>query len=393
MKLILLYILSSLLALHAQSVSLQVFLESAKFSEAAKALEMQSAVKTSAERSEVLSGGFLLNGEIGNASAKNINRDKLEYHVSVEKNILLGNNDAYLKALNLSLDQQKTLQINRLKNIVSEHYIKACSFKEKINLLNDAKNRSLELTALIQEGVAGGEFDLSSLLRSELSADELQLNIDALKSNYSESLNMLYAYTQNDSDEPLCRDLEYEITLSDDLAEHSILYAQLESEIKTASALNKFRSNTMQDITLGVGYDDETDLTRATVFLKIPLSAGDRLENERETARLSQLNAQQQLLFTKKEMHSQIHAYMVAQETRSATLKRLNDVLILRAYQTAVLLKERFIGSEGTYLEYIDSENTLFSLLIRSVDTATESLLAKAKLYYTLGIDPQKDIK
>jgi outer membrane protein TolC len=87
----------------------------------------------------------------------------------------------------------------------------------------------------------------------------------------------------------------------------------------------------------------------------------------------------------------QIQAYKTAQKMRNATLERLNNVLILKAYQTTVLLKEQFMGSEGSYLEYIDSEKTLFNLLIRSVDTVTESLLAKAKLYYMLGIDPQKD--
>ncbi len=391
MKVILIFFFFSFLYLQAQTVSLGDFLESVKSSEGAKALETQSVSKISTAKNEVLSGGFILNAQTGYASTRYDNRNAHESHVTVEKNILLGDSDAYLKALNLSLTEVNALELNRLKALIFEHYINACSYKEKISLLMDAKERESELASLIKEGVEGGEFDQSSLLQSELAVEELQLSIDALESNYNDVLSGLYAYTQNNSGEPLCKDLPYEIAIEEDIQEHSTLFTQMQSEITAAAALNKFRSGSVQDITLGAGYDNEMDVTRSIVFLRIPLSSGDSLDNERESARLEQINARQQLLFMQRKTQMQIQAYKTAQKMRNATLERLNNVLILKAYQTTVLLKEQFMGSEGSYLEYIDSEKTLFNLLIRSVDTVTESLLAKAKLYYMLGIDPQKD--
>ena len=92
-------------------------------------------------------------------------------------------------------------------------------------------------------------------------------------------------------------------------------------------------------------------------------------------------------------MQAQIRSYKTAQQTRQNAYRRLNDILIPTAYETSVLLLERFMGSEGSYLAYIESQKTLFDLLIRGIDTRVDTLLAQARLYRTLGIDPQKDIK
>ncbi|MEN8147585.1 MAG: TolC family protein [Campylobacterota bacterium] len=385
-------LLLAVLGLHAGSLSLESYLAGVKSSSAVTALNAQADSKAAAESSQVQSEGFQLSGELGYAAEKDSSRDALEYHVAVEKQLFFGDSDAYADSLKLSSQKQQQLQLNRLKSIVYEHYINACMFQEEIGLLRDAEDRNLKLTMLISEGVQGGEFDRSSLLRSELVVEELQLQVQTLQSRYYEALQTLQLYTDK-SEEPLCRDLPLEISLTANPETDSTLYQYLEQEVSAASALQNFSDTTLQNVTVGVGYDNEMDLSRAVVFMQIPLTQGSRRASEREAATKAQLSAQQQLLFSKAQIHAQIRIYYTAQLTRKKALARLNDELIPKAYETTVLLQERFMGSEGSYLAYIESQKMLFELLIRGIETRSDALLAQAKLYRTLGIDPQKDIK
>jgi outer membrane protein TolC len=375
-------------------VPLDSYLSAVGSSYAVGALNAQSAAQAALQRSQVQSEGFLLNGEAGYASEKNGDRSKAEYHLSVEKRLLFGDSGAYADALKISSQKQQELQLYRLKTVVYEHYINACTLEEKAALLKDAQKRNIELTKLIDEGVKGGEFDRSALLRSELIVDELQLRISDLENRYFEALQSLRLYTRKEnSEEPFCQDLPSEIAITENPEQYSTLYRYLESEIAATSALQNFRAAAVEEIKLGVGYDNEIDLSRGIVFMQIPLTQGSRRSSEREAAAQAKLAAHQQLLFAKAQVESQIRTYTAAQQTRLNTFERLNDVLIPKAYESSALLLERFMGSEGSYLSYIDSQKGLFDLLIQGIDTRADALLAQAKLYRTLGVDPQKDIK
>ena len=389
---LLLSLLLSIAGLHAGSMPLASYLTAVEASNALNALNAKSAAETALQRSQVQSEGLFLNGQLGYAAEKQGSRDAFEYHLSIEKRFLLGNSGNYADALELSKQKQQKLQLNRLRTVVYEHYVNACALQEKTGLLQDAQERNVALTQLIGEGVRGGEFDRSALLRSELIVDELQLRIRELESRYYEALQTLQLYTSKE-EEPFCQDLPFSVSLQDDLEADSLLYRYLENEIAASSALKAFHGTALKEISVGVGYDNEMDLTRGIVFMQIPLSQGSRRESEREAAAQSKLAAQQQLLFAKAEMQAQIRSYKKAQQTRLKTYQRLNDILIPTAYETSVLLLERFMGSEGSYLAYIESQKTLFDLLIRGIDTRADTLLAQARLYRTLGIDPQKDIK
>ena len=391
MKILLLFLLS-LAGLNAGSMPLASYLTAVESSNTVNALNAQIAAQAALQRSQVQSEGFLLNGELGYTDEKKSDRDALEYHISVEKRLFIGNSGAYTDAIRLSSKTQQTLQLNRLRNVVYEHYVNACALQEKAGLLKDAQERNIELTKLIDEGVQGGEFDRSALLRSELIVDELRLRIRDLESRYYEALQTLQLYTLTD-EEPLCQDLPFSVDLQNDLEADSLLYRYLESEIAASSALKAFHGTPIKEVSVGVGYDNEMDLTRGIVFMQIPLTQGSRRESEREAAAQSKLAAQQHLLFAKAEMQAQIRSYKTAQQTRQNAYRRLNDILIPTAYETSVLLLERFMGSEGSYLAYIESQKMLFDLLIRGIDARADTLLAQARLYRTLGIDPQKDIK
>lgn len=385
-------LLLTILGVQAGSLPLESYLAAVKSSSAVTALNAQAASRAAAESSQVQSEGLLLNGELDYAAEKSTDRDGIEYHLSLEKELFFGDSDAYVDALQRSSEKQQQLQLNQLKNIVYEHYINACTFQEKMGLLKDAKDRNSELTLLISEGVKGGEFDRSALLRSELVVEDLELRIRNLESLYYEALQTLQLYTAKE-DEPLCRDLPLEIALTANPETDSTLYQYLENEVSAASALHNFSDTTIQNVTLGVGYDNETDLSRALVFVQIPLTQGSRRDSQRQAAAKAKLSAQQNLLFSQAQIHAQIRIYYTAQLTRKNGLGRLNDELIPKAYETTVLLQERFMGSEGSYLAYIESQKMLFDLLIRGIETRSDALLAQAKLYRTLGIDPQKDTK
>lgn len=379
-------------ALHAGSGTLQSYLAAVESSNAVNTIKAQTKAEAALQGTRVQTEGLLLNGELAYAAEKESDRDALEYHLSVEKRLFVGNSDAYIDALRLSSEKQQTLKLNQLKTLVYEQYISACTLQEKTGLLKDAKDRNIELTKLIDAGVKGGEFDRSALLRSELIVDELQLRIRELESRYFETLQTLQLYTKSEQ-EPLCQDLPFAISPQGDLEADSLLYQSLESEIASAGALRDFHSTTVSEVTVGIGYDNEMDVNRATLFMQIPLTQGSRRKSEREAAAQMKLAAQEKLVFAKAQIQAQLRSYTAAQQNRQNTYRRLNDTLIPAAYETSSLLLERFMGSEGSYLAYIESQKALFDLLIKGIDTRAETLLAQARLYRILGIDPQKDIK
>ncbi len=382
----------TVLSLQASSISLERYLLSIESSSAVTAIKAQSAAQTASQATQVQSAGFYLNGELGYASDKNQDRDKIEYHFSVEKNFRFGDSDAYINALKLSTQSQQLLKLNRLKNTLYSEYINACTLQEEAGLLRDMLDRHTESTSLIKIGVEGGEFDRSTLLQSELIVDELKLHIAALESSYFKALQTLQLYTKEEG-EPLCQDLPYKLSLTQEFEKASLLYQNLENQITTSTALHNFYDTPVQDITVGIGYDNEMDLSRAIAFVQIPLTQGSRRQNEREVAIQSKLAAQEQLIFTKAQIDAEIRSYKNIQETRKKNLQKLRNILIPKAYESAVLLQERFMGSEGSYLAYIQSQKLLFDLLLRDISTHSKELLAQAKLYKSLGIDPQMEIK
>ncbi len=388
----LLLFLSLMSALKADTNTLQTYLNAVTSSPAAKTIIAQTSSENAKERIQGQSTGFFLNGELDYAAEKNSNRDAVEFHVSVEKQLILGDGDRYVDALGFSYENRKHFKVNQLKALVYEHYIDTCTYKEKAGLLEDAKERNIKLTQLIDEGVKGGEFDRSALLRSEVVVQKLQLRIRALHARYYEALQQLRLFTDKEG-EPLCQDLPYGVTAIEDIESNALLYQYLKSEISTAQALENFQGTTLQNITVGVGYDNEIDLSRALLFMQIPLSKGSRQESAYEAAIEAKMAAQERLAFTKKQLQTQILAYTNTQDIRQENLKRLNDILIPKAYETSELLLARFMGSEGSYLAYIDSQTTLFDLLMQGIDTHADALRAEAKLYQTLGINPLKETK
>ncbi|WP_457744683.1 TolC family protein [Sulfurimonas sp.] len=383
---------SLLLGLQAASLPLSSYLKNVKFTNTIKSIDAQISAKRAIQSSQVQSGGYVFNGVLAYASSKNRNQDAFEYHASVQKQLLFGDSNNYINALKLSAKKRKELQANQIKAVVYKHYINTCRLQEKIEFLNDAKNRNIKLTKLIEDGVKGGEFDRSALLRSELIVERLELRIAELKSHYYESLQSLMLYS-NKKAEPLCQDLLFEIPQVKVLEKDSLLYQSLEADITSSSSLQHFRSTMIPEATIGMGYDNEMDLSRSLVFIQIPLTKGSRRESQLEASIEAKLAAREKMLFAKEQIQTQLRTYKIMQEIRRKNFRRLNDKLIPKAYESSELLLERFKGSEGSYLAYIDSQTLLFDLLLQSVDIHAQALLAQAKLYQTLGIDPLKDTK
>ena len=385
-------LLVATMSAQAGTLSLQHYLEDIDNRPLMRQYKAQNSAEMALRRASVQTEGFRLNGELDYANTKASDRDDLEFHVSVEKQLYFGDSDTFVENLELSQTIKETLKLNQLKNVVYEDYVSACSLREQHGLLNDMLNRHTELTHLISVGVEGGEFDRSSLLQSELIVGDLELRIANLESAYFEALEKLKLYSGRE-EEPLCQDLAHEVRFDIDVEADSLLYRSLKKEIETSNALYKFSDTTLKDITIGVGYDNELDINRGLVYMQIPLTQGSRRASERESARQVQLAAHETLSFQTEVIRSLQRSYEKTQTMRKARLNRLRDDLIPKAYESAVLLQDRFLGSEGSYLEYIQGQKYLFELLIRDIQTHADMLLAEAKFYKQLGIDPLKEIK
>ena len=112
-------LLLAVLSAHAGSLSLESYLATVKISNAVIALNAQVAAKAATDSSQVQSEGFQFNGILGYAAEKESNRDALEYHLSVEKQLFFGDSDAYIDALKLSSKKQqhgRTLATDRTRS-------------------------------------------------------------------------------------------------------------------------------------------------------------------------------------------------------------------------------------------------------------------------------------
>ena len=383
-------LLAAVMGVHAGTLPLQSYLEKIETSPLMRQYKAETGAGIALRRADVQTEGFKLYGELDYANEKDSDRDAVEFHVAVEKQLYFGDSDTFIDQLELSREKRETLKLNQLKNVIYRHYIEACSLDEQRGLINDMLERHTELTRLIKIGVEGGEFDRSSLLQSELIVGDLQLRIANFESDYYAAVQKLRLYTGR-SEAPLCQDLAHEVPLEIDIREASLLYQSLEKEIETSEARYQFSDTLLKEMTIGAGYDNEIDIDRGLLYLQIPITQGDRRASERESARQAKLAADEALLFESQKIETLYESYKRAQRTRAERLRRLRDDLIPKAYESAVLLQERFLGSEGSYLEYIQGQKYLFDLLIRDIQTHADMLLAEATFYEQLGIDIQKD--
>ncbi|WP_297441296.1 TolC family protein [Sulfurimonas sp.] len=351
--------------------------------------------QTLAQENKILSNGFSLGAQVAYAESKNTSEDALEYQVSLQKSFLLGSSDAYKNTLHLSSSIQKKLQTAQIQNYIYQSYIDTCFIKEQVSILEDEKLRNTKMTALIQVGVDGGEFDLSSLYRSQMSVDNLSLKILSLKNNYKQSLQRLNLFsTKATAIEPQCSDLPADITPFADESFTKSPYSQaFHLQAKKQTALKKYRDSLVDKITVGLSYDDEMDVTRSSAYLQVPLTWGDKRTNTLEVAKQQELAAFSQQNYLQQELENTLASYRLEQQNNAQKLAYINDKLILKAYKTAQLMKERFQAGEANYLEYINSQQTLFDFILQTIHIRRDALQAQAKLYTKLGISPLKEQK
>ncbi|WP_345985581.1 hypothetical protein WCX49_00250 [Sulfurimonas sp. HSL-1656] len=376
-------------SLSAAPVSLQTFLDASAHSDAARAGQYAAESYTLQQRSELLTDGPSLNAQAGYTDAKSVSKSAMEYHVSVEKPFRTAGTGRLERLLDNGTGLSSALQTARLQNRVYTYYIDACTLQEELWLLQDAKTRGVQMEALIRTGMEGGEFDRSAWLRSRLNVETLTLQIDDLNSRYEETFRLLQATAQTEAESLLCHDLPDTIALpSETLLADAPLLHLLENRHGSAKALASYRNSWLQEVTLAAGYDDEMDVQRANLYVSLPLGLGSRRANDREAAHRDALAAGAELRAIRSELDARVAAFTAAQQTRQQNLKRLNDEMIPEAYETTVLLEERFMGSEASYLEYIDSQKMLFALLMQGVQLRADALKAEAGLFADLGITP-----
>ncbi|WP_345970226.1 TolC family protein [Sulfurimonas sp. HSL1-6] len=381
--------LCAAVSLSAAPVSLQEFLDAAAHSDAAKARQFAAQANSLQRRSELLTDGPALNAQAGYADAKSMSKNAMEYHVSVEKPFRTADTGRLERLFGTGSEMTAALEMARLQNRVYAYYIDACTLQEELWLLEDAKTRGVQMETLIRTGMEGGEFDRSAWLRSRLNVETLTLQIDDLNSRYEESFRLLSATAQTEAESLLCHDLPDTIALpSETLLADAPLLRQLENRHGSAKALASYRNSWLQEVTLAAGYDDEMDVQRANLHVSLPLGLGSRRANDREAAHRDALAAGAELRAMRSELAARVAAFNAAQQTRQQNLKRLNDEMIPEAYETTVLLEERFMGSEASYLEYIDSQKMLFALLMEGVQLRANALKAEAGLFADLGITP-----
>ncbi|MEJ2467551.1 MAG: TolC family protein [Campylobacterales bacterium] len=377
------------LSLFAREADLQSLLDAAGSSDAAKASEYAVQAHALNQRSELLSGGVRLNAQAGYADAKETSDDAIEFSIAVEKPFRLADGSAVERALDTGTEISVRMERARLQNRIYGHYIDACRLREELWLLEDAHSRGQQMETLIRTGMEGGEFDRSAWLRSRLNVQTLSLQIDDLDSRYAETLALLGASVQSEVSGVRCSDLPERIVLPpQSVFEHAPLLRQLENRLAGSNALKTYRDTWLPEVTLGAGYDDEMDLQRGILYASVPLGGGSRRENEREAARRDALADAAALRTMQRTIAARVAAFTAVQETRQWNLRRLNDELIPDAYETTELLRERFMGSEASYLEYIDSQKALFALLMEGVRLRAGALKAEAELFARLGISP-----
>jgi len=373
----------------AAPVSLQQLLDASARSDAAKAGRFAAEAQQLKQRSEFLPGGLLLDAQAGYADTKDVSRSATEYHVAIEQPIRTVSSSELERLRSRGTDIDLTLRTARLQNRIYAYYVDVCTLQEELWLLEDARGRGRQMGSLIRTGMEGGEFDRSAWLRSRLNVQTLSTEILTLQSRHRETLLLLGAAAQTELTEPLCSDLPGTIPPpSAARFDDAPLLRQLENRLDAAKAESSYRAAWIPEVTFGVGYDDEMDLRRGSVYARIPLGRGSRQNNDLEAARRDTLAAAAELGALRTDLGARIEAFASAQQTRRLNLQRLNDMLIPEAYETTELLRERFMGSEASYLEYIDSQKALFALLMEGVQLRASALKAEAALCAELGMTP-----
>ena len=380
--------------LQAQQADLATYLLGITNTDALKSRLHILQAQTLSQENEILSDGFYFNGQLGYAKSKIEDRNVVEYQIGVEKSLLLGNTQAYKNALNYSLDIEKKLQTAKIENFIYQNYINSCFLKEKISIIKDEKQKDTKMTALIKIGFKGGEFDLSSLYRSQINVENLTLSLIDLESQYQQSLQKLNLFTRNSLEEPQCSDLPTDIALFEEESFTNSPYFQaLEINVKKKSALKNYRQSPIEQVTVGLGYNDEMDITRSVAYVQIPLTWGAKKTNSLEVAKQQELAAFTQKNYLQKELETTLKAYKFQQHSNTKKLAYINDKLILKAYKTVELIQERFQSGEANYLEYISSQKTLFSYVLQTIQIRKDALATRATLYTKLGISPLKEQK
>lgn len=375
--------------LSAAPLPLGTLLDAAAHADAAQAQSEAAKSAMLQQRSELLTDGPSLYAAGSYTTMKDATNEGGEYHVALEQPLRTARTDSLERLLGTEAALSVQLGHARLLNRVYGTYVDACTLQEELWLLEDAKLRGMQMETLIRTGMEGGEFDRSAWLRSRLNVRTLTLQIDDLRSRFQGALSLLGAMTQLEPDALLCSDLPDTMTLpAKQRLDNAPLLGLLENRLERADAMAAYENTWVQEITVGAGYDNEIDLERGTVYASIPLGGGSRRANAREAARRSALAANAELRAMRATIAARIAAFITAQQTRKTNLQRLNDELIPEAYETTVLLQERFMGSESSYLEYIESQKALFSLLMEGVQLRASALKAEAELFAAIGITP-----
>lgn len=379
--------------LYADKSDLQTYLNAVENTDALKSQFQLIESKNLSRQNAVLADGYQFIAQLGRASSKVDNKDSYEYSLAIQKPILFGSDENYLHTLEFSADTEKKLQLYKLQNYLYKKYISSCMLQEKIAVLKDEKIQNEDISKLMKLSVQAGELDMSALLRSELRSDNLKLKTQRLKDKYEQSLQELNLFS-NHIDEPQCNDISFELsTRSKELLEKSILYKLIAQETQTNKALHEFKNRTFQKMNIGIAYDNEVDLTRSSVYIQLPLSLSQKNSNTIEALKLKQLSSASNQIFLQRKLEKEIALYELRKKNALKNLHYINDTLVLKAYKSAELMKERFKGGEANYLEFINSQTLLFALLINAIETKESALLQEATLYEKLGISPLKETK
>lgn len=379
--------------LYADKSDLQTYLNAVENTDALKSQFQLIESKSLSRQNSVLADGYQFIAQLGRASSKIDNKDSYEYSLAIEKPILFGSDENYLHTLELSVDTEKKLQLYKLQNYLYKKYISSCMLQEKIAVLKDEKIQNEDISQLMKLSVEAGELDMSALLRSELRSDNLKLKTQRLEDKYKQSLQELNLFS-NSMNEPQCNDISFELsTNSNKLLEKSLLYKLIAQETQTNKALHEFKDRTFQKMNIGIVYDNEVDITRSSVYIQLPLSLSQKNSNTIEALKLKQLSSASNQIFLQRKLEKEIALYKLRKKNTLKNLHYINDTLVLKAYKSAELMKERFKGGEANYLEFINSQTLLFELLINAIETKESALLQEATLYEKLGISPLKETK
>lgn len=379
--------------LYADKSDLQTYLNAVENTDALKSQFQLIESKSLSRQNSVLADGYQFIAQLGRASSKIDNKDSYEYSLAIEKPILFGSDENYLHTLELSVDTEKKLQLYKLQNYLYKKYISSCMLQEKIAVLKDEKIQNEDISQLMKLSVEAGELDMSALLRSELRSDNLKLKTQRLEDKYKQSLQELNLFS-NSMNEPQCNDISFELsTNSNKLLEKSLLYKLIAQETQTNKALHEFKDRTFQKMNIGIVYDNEVDITRSSVYIQLPLSLSQKNSNTIEALKLKQLSSASNQIFLQRKLEKEIALYKLRKKNTLKNLHYINDTLVLKAYKSAELMKERFKGGEANYLEFINSQTLLFELLINAIETKESALLQEATLYEQLGISPLKETK